>query len=314
MIVSKKLYLPLSGYSMLLIILLYAFFAASVWTSKLLLAYTTPIFLTGSRMLIAGIILLIYQYTCAREHFYFKREHAWLYLQIILFGIYFTYILRFWGMLGMSAPKAMFLFNIAPFLSSLYSYIFFDERMSKKQWIGLLIGFIGFVPILISRSAGEAQFGEFLFISLRELAVIISIVMHSYSWIVMRKLVRDKHYSPMMVNGMSMSIGGVAALITSIPVEGIMPVTNHTMFWSLLAFVIIISNIICHNLYGYLLRHYTATLLSFAGFLGPLFAALYGRLLFNEVVTWHFYASSVMVLIGLCIFYKDELNRYTVQL
>src|SRR5262245_36376825 len=118
---------------MLLIVLLYALFAASVWSSKLLLSYTTPIFLTGIRMSLAGLILLGYQYLYAHEHFSFKRSHIGLYAQIILFGIYLTYILRFWGMIGMSASKAMFFFNLAPFLSSLYSYIFFDERMTKRQ-------------------------------------------------------------------------------------------------------------------------------------------------------------------------------------
>lgn len=299
---------------MFLIVILYALWAASVWTSKILLKYTTPIFLTGSRMTIAGLILLCYQYFYAHEHFSFKRQHIWLYTQIIIFGIYLTYILRFWGMIDMSASKSMFFFNLAPFLSSLYSYIFFNERMTKRQWLGLTIGFIGLIPILMSSSKGEARLGEFFFISLQELAVIIAVAMHSYSWIIMRTLVRDKSYSPMMVNGLCMTIGGCAALLTSIPFEGIAPINNQLIFWSLLAFVIIISNIICHNLYGYLLRYYTATFLSFAGFIAPLFAAFYGWALFGETVSWHFYVATIIIFVGLYLFYKDELHRYTVEL
>jgi drug/metabolite transporter (DMT)-like permease len=294
---------------MILIILLHALFAASVWTSKFLLKYTTPIFLTGARMTLAGVILLATQYFYEHEHFHFKKKHFWLYIQIIFFGIYFNYILRFWGLLGMSASKSMFLFNLSPFITSLYSYLFLDERMTRRQWIGLTIGCVGIIPILLKTTPAEEKFGEFFFISLSEIAVIAAVAMHSYSWIVMRKLVRDQSCSPMMVNGITMSIGGALAFLTSLPVEGLAPINDVAPFISLLIFVVFISNIICHNLYGYLLRHYTPTLLSFAGFMGPIFAATYGRLFFGEVVTWHFYVSTVIVFIGLSIFYKDELSR-----
>jgi drug/metabolite transporter (DMT)-like permease len=72
--------------------------------------------------------------------------------------------------------------------------------------------------------------------------------------------------------------------------------------------VVIVSNLLCHNLYGHLLRHYTATLLSFAGFLTPIFAALYEWMLRGTIITWHFYASCIIVFIGLYLFYQDELR------
>jgi drug/metabolite transporter (DMT)-like permease len=74
-----------------------------------------------------------------------------------------------------------------------------------------------------------------------------------------------------------------------------------------MAAIILISNIICHNIYGYLLKQYTATFIAFTGFLAPLFSALYGWAFLNERITWHFYASSFIVFIGLAIFYKEEL-------
>ncbi len=112
-----------------------------------------------------------------------------------------------------------------------------------------------------------------------------------------------------MVNGICMTAGGFLALVTSFFTEEFMPVTNILPFVGLLAAVILISNLVCHNLYGYLLRKYTATFLSFAGFMGPLFAAFYGWLLMNEAITWHFYISSVIVFFGLFLFYQDELHH-----
>lgn len=294
---------------MLLIIILYALWASSVTASKILIQYSQPIFLTGIRMFVAGILLLCYQFFFTKHQVEFKRSHLKDYAQIIVFGIYATYILRFWALESVSATKAMFLFNLSPFFSTLYSYFFLNERLSRTQWAGLLLGFIGLIPVLLTASKGEFALGEFYFISLQELAIIVSVAMHSYSWIIMKKLVHDRTTSPMFINGICMTIGGVMALITSLCVEGFAPVTNIVYFASVLAFVIVVSNIICHNLYCYLLREHSATLVSFGGFLGPPFAALYGWLLFNESITWHFYVTSGIVGLGLFLFYKDEFAK-----
>jgi drug/metabolite transporter (DMT)-like permease len=294
---------------MILIIIMYALWAASVSTSKAILAYTEPIFLTGSRFLIAGLILLIWQYLYAHEHFTFKRKDIWLYLQIIFFGVYATNILRFWALGSITASKSMFLFNIAPFLSSIYSYFAFDERMTRRQLGGLLLGLVGMIPILMTTTPAEQSLGEFFFISWPELATLLSVAAQSYSWIVMRTLVRDRSYSPMMVNGLSMTVGGLLALLTAFAVEGPLPVTNPLPFIGMLLFIIVVSNIISHNLYGHLLRTYTATFMSFAGFMAPLFAAAIGWAFKSEVITWHFYLSTIIVFVALYIFYKDELQK-----
>jgi drug/metabolite transporter (DMT)-like permease len=300
---------------MWLIIILHALWASSVTASKFLLAYTTPIFLTGIRMLLAGLILIAYQYFYAHEHFArIRRNHLWLFTQLIFIGIYVSYILRFWALDSISASKSMFLFNFAPFISSLYAYFFFKEKMTKRQWAGLCIGFIGMIPLLLTTSKTEPCLSELFCISWPEIATIASVFAYSYSWVLIRTLVRDNGYPPAMINGISMFFGGFFALITAFFVEGFFPVTEFWPFAGLLTFIIIISNIICHNLYGHLLRQYSTTFLAFTSFIGSPFAALYGFLLKSEIITWHYYVSSVIVLVGLFLFYKDEIVQEGVEL
>lgn len=293
---------------MFLIILLYALFGSSFPLSKTLLGFADPIFYTGIRMFIAGGVLLIYQYCYAHHHLKFDWKHSWLYAQVIIFGIYLTYILRFVGLGILTSAKTSFLFNVMPFFSAFYSYLFFKEKLTNQQWIGLVIGFLGFIPILISTSGPEKHISEILFLSKYELAVLAAVACQSYSWIIMRKLVKEKAYAPSMINGMTMFVGGILALITAYFFEGPQEMTDPGAFLSYLVLVILISNIICHNLYGYLLGKYTATFLAFAGFLGPLFSALYGWIFLSEKVTWHFYLSSVIVFVGLYLFYRHELQ------
>jgi drug/metabolite transporter (DMT)-like permease len=293
---------------MFLIILLYALFAASIVGSKFIIPFTKPIFLTGIRMFLGGIILLSYQYFHPKQEFKFQWKDAFIYLQLIIFGIVVAYSLRFWALESMPAYKLSFILNSSPFLTSLYSYLLFKEKLSVKQWLGLGIGFLGLIPLLLTTTPAEAHMGEFLFISWPEIAVLASAAATSYGWIIMRTLVKQKNYSPLMANGISMTSGGFLALCISPFFEGFMPVTNLFKFSLILCFIIVVSNLICHNLYGHLLRHHTATLLSFAGFMTPLFAALYEWALRGTKITTHFYISCVVVFIGLYLFYQDELR------
>ena len=295
---------------MFLIFLLYALFGSSFVLGKMALACTTPFFLTGIRMTIGGLILLSYVYIYARDEFKFDLKHLLWYGQMTFLGIYVTYTLRFWALGYMPAAKTNFLYNLSPFISALFSYFVLREKLSSKKLLGLFIGLLGLIPVLLSTSGPEQTVGEIAFLSLPEIAVMISVATHTYSWIIMRKLVKEHNYSPMMVNGICMTAGGILGFLTSLYIDGFMPIQDDRIgyFIGVLTLVVIISNIICCNLYGWLLKKYTATFLSFAGFLSPLFTALYGWPLIGEIVTWHFYVSCIIVFFGLYLFYQEELQ------
>jgi drug/metabolite transporter (DMT)-like permease len=290
---------------------MYALFATSIPICKFLLQYTTPLFLLGSRHAFAGILLLIWQFIENKKKLYIEPKHIHYFAQIAVFGTFVNYFLRLWALEYLPVVKTCLLFNFGPFFTALYSYFFFKESLTKNQWIGLFIGFLGLIPIIVSTSPGEAEMGELFYVSWPELALILSVAIHSYSFIVMRKLIKDKHYTPMLVNGSTYFSAGVMAFMASYYFDGFMPVDSPKIYFSWLAVIIIVSNMIAHTIYGHLLKYYSATFLSFVGFIAPLFSALYGWGFFGETITWHFYASSIIVFAGLALFYKDELNTAT---
>ncbi len=294
---------------MTLIVFLYALFGSSFPIAKLLLSYTTPLFLLASRLLMAGPILLGYQYIWGRHAFKFEWKHSWYFAQIVVLGMYLNYLLRFWALNDLPSWKVSFLFNASPFFSAFYSYIFFKETITRNQWIGLGIGCLGLMPILLTSTGNEHALGSIFFLSWQELSVLVAVGLHTYCYVLIRLLIKTHNYTPMMINGMSMTLGGLMALITCFAIGDYFPVEKPLPFLQWLTVIVVISNIICHNLYGYLLRFYSATFMAFAGFLGPLFSALYGWGLLGETITWHFFASCLLVSIGLYLFYKEELDR-----
>lgn len=296
---------------MFYVILLYALFASVFTIAKTGLEYSQPFFLVGSRMFLAGILMLGYQFFVHRQSFSFKKEHFWRVFRLALFNIYLTNAFEFWGLRYLTSFKTCFIYSLSPFVSALLSYLMFTEKMSLKKWMGLGIGFLGFIPILLNETSSEQQAGHFFYFSWAELAVMGAAVSSVYGWILLKQLVQENEYSPLMANGLSMLMGGAMALIHSSLTENWnpVPVNSYIPFFECAVLLIIISNLICYNLYGFLLKKYSATFVSFAGFTTPLFTALFGWYWLGEIVTLPFYLSAGIVFVGLFMFYQDELKR-----
>jgi drug/metabolite transporter (DMT)-like permease len=229
---------------------------------------------------------------------------------------------EFWAMQYVSGAKACLLYNMSPFITALLAYVLLKERLTIRQWLGLIIGFLAFIPILLNQSRGEMLEWHFGFLSGAEILLLIAVASSCYGWIVMRHLVVVRHYSPMMINGISMLIGGVMALVSTMIIESsprIFIVSKAPMFSPFIFTIgiiavytfalILIANVVCFNLYGVLLRKYSPTFIAFAGFTARIFAAFFYLLFFGERVSLAFYLTFGLVFIGLWLFYQDEFKN-----
>lgn len=278
---------------------------------KLTLEYAPPLFITGSRMLLAGILLLIYQFIFNRKNFTFKKEQLLPLFIIGLTNVYLTNAFEFWGLQFMEAGKACFIYSFSPIATALLSYIWFSEKITWKKWIGLGIGILGFIPILIANAGQEDISGRILFLSYAELAILAAAIFTSIGWLTMRVMVKHQNMSSASANGASMLIGGIFALCHSFAVEpwNPLPVTEMGPFLQWFLALTLVSNILAYNLNTVLLRHYTATYISFAGLSQPIFAAFFGWVFLNEVMSPYFWLSVFAVTCGLILYYREELKQ-----
>ncbi len=299
---------------MFLVIFLYMLMASTFTIGKVIMSYLNPLFFIGVRMIVGGGCLLAYQYLFKRDSFCIKKKDYLLFAGLAFFHIFLTFCCEFWALGRMGSAKLCLFFNLMPFVTALLSYILFTEKITKKQFAGLVIGFLGFLPILMGQNFETSAVG---FMSWAEIVLLVSVFSGAYGWIIMQQLVDKDDYSPVFANGIGMFFGGILSMFASLAVEGApkLLMTSGSLTTDLLTVVgytgllIIIANFICYNLYGFLLRSYTATFVSFAGFICPLFTAVYGWFFLGETVGWAFFATSVIVLFGLYIFHQDELKK-----
>ena len=295
---------------MWLVFVLYALFASVFTVAKGALEYASPFFLVGSRMIVAGVLMLGYAAWRRPSSLRLNRTTLARLFLLGFFNIYLTNILELWGLKYLTSFKTCFLYSLSPFLSALFSYLIIKETLSARKWVGLFVGFLGLWPMLATQGQQELMAGTVLGFSGAEVAVFFAVISSVLGWIFLRQLVRDDACPPAVANGFSMVLGGFLALIQSAIFEPWtpLPITDYGIWIESTLFLIVVSNLICYNLYGHLLKEFSPTFMAFAGLSTPLFTALFGWIFHSEVVTPAFFLSLAVVFLGLLIFYFEEIR------
>jgi drug/metabolite transporter (DMT)-like permease len=293
--------------------LLYGIWSLAFPIGKALVFYADPIFTVAVRMLLASFLLLGWLYIKNSDYIKISLKEAFSTFVLSLFSIYFCNIFEYWGLQYLSSAKTCFIYSMSPFFTALLSYIHFKEKMTWTKWLGMCVGFLGFLPVLALQEGSEDLLKINTFFSWPSLAVIFASFCGVYGWILLRLMVKDQQMNPVKVNAFSMLFGGILALITSFLLES-SPLAQWANldappYLGWLALIIFISNIVCFNLYGYLLKKFSATLLSFFGLLSPLFTSLNAYLFFNEPFHPVILLSTGLVSFGLFIVYRIELQQ-----
>ena len=213
----------------------------------------------------------------------------------------------------MTAAKTCFLYSLSPFFAAFFSYLHFGEKMNGRKWIGMAIGFAGILPVLAMQKGAGELLSSFAYLSWPELGMMAAALCSVYGWVLLRLIVKDKAISPLAANGVSMIFGGLLALAHSYLVESWnpFPVASSDLgsFVKGTLLMTLISNIICYNLYGMMLKRFTATFLSFMGLLSPIFASINGWFFLGEPLSPVIFFSTGVVCIGLWLVYSAELRQ-----
>lgn len=283
-------------------------FASIFSLQKLSLKYSYPFFLIGFRMAGAGLMLLIFDFFKNFSFTKIRFQHFKFFLYLSVFNIYFNSIFEIWGLNNMSSAKACMIYSLSPFITAIIAFLILKEILTKKKILGMFIGFLGLVPMIFFKTYEEYNVGIFFVFSFSEIALILSVFFSVLGWVFLKKIV-NLGYSFVFANGFSMFVGGVVILIHSFLFGEIwnpVPVLNFKYFFIYTLITCIISNIICYNLFGYLLKYFSTTFMTFSGLVTPFFASFFGWLFLNEIITWHFFLSISLFSFGLVIFYREE--------
>ncbi len=318
----------------------FALLASSTVANKYALSVLSLSLMVGLRMLGAGIILFLYYHKKShRLSFnYFKNDIVVL-LGISLLTMLIPALFKAYALKNMLTSKAAFIASLDPFVTALYSYFFWGERLTKKKVIGIILGFSGTLILLISTAAGaEQQLMAWSIFSYPEIAAFLAMSIGRLGWMFVQQLLRKERYTAAEMNGLLMTSSGILAFITPflwaafiavlhfVPLLNtyipsysfsdaamylhlcVNPQTNMALIIFAVVYTIFLGNVIGYTMYANFLKRHSATFVALAGFSVPLYVYLFSNILLGEPLSLNFLYASLVTFIGLLIFYQDEIN------
>jgi drug/metabolite transporter (DMT)-like permease len=293
----------------LLIFVMYALFAATFPIGQYALRFTSPLWLTSVRMLLAGLLLLSAQ----GLYYGFPRvaRRAWWHILVLsFFYIYLAFVPEMWAQQYLTPLTVNIMYSTTPLIAILFEWWLLQQQVTLLKACALLLGFFGIIPLFFWYNPTDVVLSS-PYPLLPEAVLFLGIIATCYAWFLLRKL-NEEGYGLLFLNGISMLLGGLLSALHFFILTGWNPsalcLTSSCM--SCILALIIISNCITYPLYGFLLRFYSVSFLAFAGFLSPLFGALYAWALGLETLSWHHILAAFSITIGLSLLYHEERSTF----
>jgi drug/metabolite transporter (DMT)-like permease len=297
---------------MIEIFLVYALLASAITANKALLISLPPLFFVGMRMLFAGLILLGLSYARKQKiQWQSVKKDFHIFLLITLFNTLAPAILKAYALKHMPSSEAALCGTLDPFITALYSYFLWQEKLSVYNWLGMAVGFFGVSFLILSSATPELSVTFFQFFSYPALAAVLAVALVRYGWILVQTLVKSNRYTPSHVNTITMLGSGVLSSLGSLCIESFssLSIPYNYSFLGLTLYTVIIGNVISLTFYATLLKYYSSTFLSVAGFSVPLFVAFFGWLYLNETISSNFFISLISLFAGLLLFHYETVAQ-----
>ncbi len=180
-----------------------------------------------------------------------------------------------------------------PMFGALVAWIWFGERLTRAQSLGLLLGFIGVALLAFGRSGLSGPAGGTSGI-LAVLACALACV--SYG-IAANASKRWLHSVPALVSAAGSQIGATIGL--TVPALVLWPATPPDLkAWGALVAVGVLCTGIAYILFFRLIARAGATRALTVTYMIPLFAVAYGVALLGEQVTWWMVGCGVVIVLG----------------
>lgn len=279
------------------IISTFALIGSAISANKFILYSLPATLFVAIRMIIAGPTILIFNLIKKQNISIVNLKNN--FCKILLAALctsYIPVILKALALQSLPSGQFALIGSIDPIVTAVYSKILLKQNLSKKNVLGLIL-----VTISLILSSG---INYNLTFNYAHLIAILSLIVNRFGWILIQKLVKETTITPEQISGITMTIGGILSLITATIFTNFNSITVYQpiKFYILLIYTILMGNIIGLTLYAHLLKKYSATFLSLASFLVPLFVQTLGWLFLNEQLTINFIISLIFSFLGIYIF------------
>jgi probable blue pigment (indigoidine) exporter len=271
--------------------------SASVAT-KIGLKSAQPFVLANVRFIFAGVALLVFAKVLGRKIAVKKTDLNKLaiygFLNVTLYLGTFVLAIK-----HVSAGIGSLATATNPLFITVFSAIFLKRGSKSNEWLGLFLGLLGVLlatyPLLLN-SYADAEGLLILFVSMLSYSL-GTIYYSSQNW----------NQDRLVINGWQVLLGGIMMLPITLFYFDSSKNIYDLKFWLSVTWLIIPVSMAAVQLWLYLLSidPFKASIWLF---LCPIFGFIYAYFLIEEPVTWHTFAGTAIVLVGLFIGQMEKFN------
>jgi len=269
--------------------LAFALIWSSAFTSaRIIVLQAPPLTISSLRFAVAGVIAITIAYLLGQRIRLDRKNWR----AVITFGICQNALylgLFFMAMTRIEASLASIIASAMPLIVGLASALFFEERLGKLGWIGLIAGFAGVALIMGARLAGGIDLTGIILCLIGVTALAIA---------ALTVRATSSKGNVLMVVGLQMLIGSVALLIPALIFE----TPSFTWTGSLLAafsYTVLIPGIVATIIWFLLVERIGATRASTFHFLNPFFGVAIAAVILGEELTLTDVVGVLIVMAGI---------------
>ena len=254
-----------------------------------------PLFLVGTRFLLAGLLL----YGVARWNG--ESRGTWKeWKEAFLLGFLLLVCgpgLVAWSQQWLSSSLAALLIATSPVWVTLLDG---DEKLTRTRWLGLMLGLLG-VATLVGSSL--------VFSGENVLLGAAACLFSALAWAVgsIRAKKRSESKSWMFYSGQQMMLaGGVLSLLSYLGGEAVSLSTVEFKAWLALGYLTVFGSLVAYGAYTWLITNVSSATLSSHAYINPIVAVFLGIYLGGENVSPYLGSGALLGLLGVVLLLKPN--------
>lgn len=286
--------------------------ASAIVANKMILSICSPMLLVGLRMLAGGLILLgLSLRSKTKTTWTTIKQDAPMLLIITFLTTFIPSLAKAYALKHLLSSKASFIGALDPFMTAIYAWFLFQERLSIKKIIGIMLGFIGAIIVCFAHTSIEKTVASLWIFSLPEIAAFIAVATSRLGWMLVQRYLKKNRYQPVQLNGLIMTLSGLIALPIACSTEVIIwkNIFGSYKMLGLLIYTIIIGNVIAYTMIAYFLKWFSSSFVSLAGFSVPAFVTFCGWAMLNEPIPIPLICGAAIIFTAVYFFYQEELHE-----
>lgn len=282
---------PESLWSSILLISPFFLWGTAMVAMKGVTQKTTPLFMSGFRLLPAGILVLIVAMILGRSQPKSLRAWLWIGLFALVDGVMFQGFLAE-GLMRTGAGLGSVIIDSQPLAVALMSSWLFRELIGLWGWVGLGFGILGISLIglpdqwlidLWQNHAFNFSFSWENLLNSGEWFMLLASLSMAIGTILIRYV--SRHVDPIVATGWHMILGGIPLFLSSLLWESQQWQQLDLNSWLGLAYSTTFGSAVSYGVFFYLAAKGNLTSLSSLTFLTPVFALTFGNLFLSEILS-----------------------------